>query len=169
MSRAIAQPLLLAALLAGASGCSPSLNWRDVQLGSLTTLLPCKPDTAARDIVLKDQTYRMEMSGCEAGGAVFAISRVQAAREDQAANLLATLREASLAQVQAQVVPPSGNGDLAPGSMDLQGNGMRADGHALQVRFKWLLHGAEVYQIAAYADHLTAEHTEPLLREARVR
>jgi hypothetical protein len=169
MTRLTACLSLLAVLLAGAPGCTPSLNWRDVQLGGLTTLLPCKPDTAARDIVLKDRSYRMDMAGCEAGGAVFAISRVQAGSAAEAPILLETLRQASLALVQAKPAPATPAGALAPTGLDLQVDGARPDGSALQVHFRWLVQGTYVYQIAAYADQLLIEQTEPLLREARLR
>lgn len=169
MKSATALRLLSACLLAGVAGCTPSLNWRDVQLGKLTTLLPCKPDTGMRDVVLGGQAWRMDMAGCEADGALFAISRVQAATAAQAAGLLAALRQASLAQVGAKTESPTGAGAPAPDAMELQVDGLRANGSALQVHFKWMVQGAEVYQIAAYADHLAAEQTEPLLREARIR
>ena len=69
------RPLPIACLLAmGLLACSSGLNWRTVQLGQLITLLPCKPDNATRPVSLADTQVNMEMSGCEAGGVLFAIS-----------------------------------------------------------------------------------------------
>jgi hypothetical protein len=152
-----------------ALACSPSLNWREVHLGRMTALLPCKPDNATRTILLDGRTVSMEMVGCEAGNALFAISRVQAADAAGAPQLMANLRRASLEQVQTLAVHASAQSGDAQTSFDVQVDGKRPDGASWQARFKWLLAGAEVYQIAAYAEHLTLEHMEPLISEARVR
>jgi hypothetical protein len=152
----------------GLLACSSGLNWRTVQLGQLITLLPCKPDNATRPVSLADTQVNMEMSGCEAGGVLFAISRIQATDATQAPQLMAALRQASLAQVQATAVHPIPNSGNAQTSFDMQVEGKRPDGSPLQARFKWLAAGRDVYQLAAYGAHLTAEQTEPLLSEARI-
>lgn len=152
----------------GLLACSSGLNWRTVQLGQLITLLPCKPDNATRPVSLADTQVNMEMSGCEAGGALFAISRIQATDATQAPQLMAALRQASLAQVQATAVHPIPNSGNAQTSFDMQVEGKRPDGSPLQARFKWLAAGRDVYQLAAYGAHLTVEQTEPLLSEARI-
>jgi hypothetical protein len=159
--------LLLAGLATVA--CTPSLNWRDVQLGRLSTLLPCKPDTATRSVTLSGQAVTMEMAGCEADAALFAISHIQADDAAQATQLMAALRTASLAQVQTLALHPQTSTGDAQTSLDVLVDGKRPDGSALQARFKWVLAGSEVYQIAAYAEHLRTEHLEPLLSEVRIR
>ena len=172
MSAAYRYSVAALALLAGTcllAACAPSLNWREVQLGRLSTLLPCKPDTASRAVELGGQTLTMDMAGCEAGGALFAISRIQAGNPAQAAALMTSLREASLAHIAQAVVHPVANSGDALTSFDVQVDGRRADGTPLQARFKWLLADREVYQIAAYAERLRTEHTESLITEARIR
>ena len=59
-----------------ASGCSPKLNWRDVQPGNggLTLLLPCKPDQGEKLVPLGGRPTKMTMLGCDAGGATFAVA-----------------------------------------------------------------------------------------------
>jgi hypothetical protein len=155
-------------LLAALGACSPSLNWREVQLGRLRTLLPCKPDSASRPVQLGGQTLAMEMKGCEAGGVLFAISRVQATDPAQAPALLQALRLASLQNVHMRTVKPVANSGDGQSSLDLLADGQRTDGSPLQARFKWLLAGAEVYQIAAYAEHLTGEQTDNMVSEMRL-
>lgn len=150
-------------------GCTPSLNWRDVQLGRLSTLLPCKPDTATRDVLLTGQTIAMEMAGCEVGGSLFAISLVQAGNATQAPLLMAALRQASLAQLQISAVHPVANSGDAQTSFDVFVDGKSPDGSPLQARFKWQLAGAQVYQIAAYGPRLGPEQLETLIAEARIR
>ena len=156
-------------MLATLAACSPRLNWREVQLGRLIALLPCKPDSASRKVVLDGQTLNMDMAGCEASGALFAISRVQAADAVQAGALLPALRQASLDNVQMHDVHPMANSGSTQTSFDLLAEGQRTDGSPLQARFKWLQQGAEVYQLAAYAEHLSAEQTDNLVNEARLR
>lgn len=157
--------LAVAALL---EACNPQLNWREVRLGRLTALLPCKPDTASRQVVLEGQQLTMDMAGCEVGQALFAISRVRAGDDVQAAALMAALRRASLSAIAKPVVHPMANSGDAMSSFDVQVDGERANGVPLQARFKWLLAGQEIYQIAAYAEQLGTAQTENLLTAARI-
>lgn len=171
-ARVCAARLRLAGLLicsACAAACSPALNWREVQLGHLSTLLPCKPDTASRTVALGGQPVQMEMAGCEAGGALFAISRVVARDAAQAATLLGALRQASLAQIDNAVLHPVANSGDALTSYDVRVDGHGPNGAAVQARLKWLQSGLEVYQIAAYAERLQAAETESLISELRIR
>jgi hypothetical protein len=153
----------------GVSACTPALNWREVHLGQLTTLMPCKPDTATRAVALAGLERNLEVAACEADRVLFAISRVQASDAVEAARLLTVLRQASLAQIQAQAVRPAvGSGD-AQTSADVQADGRRQDGSIVQARIKWLVKDAVVYQVAAYAAHLQPEQTQPLISEVRLR
>lgn len=159
--------LLLCGLALAA--CTPGLNWREVRLGRLTALLPCKPDTATRTVELGGQSLPLEVAGCEVGGTLFALSRLQARDAAQAPALMAAWRQASLQTVRARAVQAMpGSGD-AQTSFDLRLDGQHANGAAVQVRYKWLVQDAEVYQLAVYAAQLRAEQTEPLLGEARIR
>lgn len=160
-----------ALLLAGISlaACAPGLNWREVTLGRLTSLLPCKPDTATRTVQLAGQELRMEMAGCEVGDALYAISRIQAGDATQASAVLGALRQASLQTVRMQALHPQPNSGNSATSLDVRVDGQRADGRPLQVRFRWLLRDDEVYQIAAYASVLRPEQIDPLMDEARIR
>jgi hypothetical protein len=135
----------------------------------LSTLLPCKPDRATRQVELAGQAVAMDMAGCEADGALFAISRVQASEPAQAAMLLASLRQASLAPIAHAVLQPVANSGDARTSLDVCVDGQAADGRPLQARLKWLLADQEVYQIAAFANRLQAEQTDNLITEARMR
>lgn len=166
LSQAGLPGLLLACCLLA---CAPRLNWREVQLGSLSTLLPCKPDTASRPVQLGGQTLQMDMAGCGVGAALFAISRVRAQDPAQAASLMAALRQVSLAHMANAVVHPLANSGDASTSFDILVDGQRADGTPLQARLKWLLAGQEIYQMAAYARELNAEQTENLTTQARIR
>ena len=73
------------------AACSPTFNWRDVPLApaELTALLPCKPDRASRSVPLGGETLQIEMAGCEAGNATFAVAHARAASPAQAEAWLA--------------------------------------------------------------------------------
>ena len=156
-------------LLGALAGCSPSLNWREVQLGRLQTLLPCKPDHASRNVVLAGQTMAMEVMGCEAGGVLFAISLVRSVDAAQTPALLVALRQASLDNVHMGVAQAMANSGDADRSTDLLVQGQYPNGSLLQARLKWLQAQDEVYQIAAFAPQLTSEQTDNLVSEVRLR
>jgi hypothetical protein len=132
--------LLAAALLA----CSPALNWREVRFDGgvpLRMLLPCKPDRAERELAMAGQAVRMQMIGCEADGATFAVSHVRVADAAGAAALLAGWKAAALAHVGAQPVleqswlPPGGWVGLH--SQRVRATGRDAKGQSLALEAAW--------------------------------
>ena len=70
-------PSLVAAALAA---CSPTFNWREVPVGDagVVALLPCKPDRATRADAARHRGGAVDMAGCEAGGATFAVAHASA-------------------------------------------------------------------------------------------
>lgn len=125
---------LLAALLA--SGCTPTFNWRDVPVGDagLIAMLPCKPDRVTRPVPLGAQAVEVEVVGCEAGGATFAVAHARAADTAQAEAWLAAWHVATRAQLAdatvaetAAVVPRAA---LQPTPLRLDASG-RATAHLL--------------------------------------
>jgi hypothetical protein len=73
----------LVVLLTLLSGCTPAFNWRETGFdqAGVTALLPCKPDRGTRAVQLAGQTAQMSMAGCEAGGAMFTVSLLEAPSE----------------------------------------------------------------------------------------
>ena len=160
---------LLAAAASFLCACSPGLNWREVHAGELTAMLPCKPDSATRQIALDKKSYEMNVTGCEVAGDLFVISHLQAEDHAQAPLAMAHLRAASLAAVKASNVQPMPDSGDAQSSFDVQAAGLRPDGSPVQVRFKWLMLEKEIYQLGVYASSLSEERTGPLLHEARLK
>jgi hypothetical protein len=70
--------------------CSPSLNWRAVPVQHLVAMLPCKPDQAQRTVDLAATPYTLAVWGCEAGGALFAVSHMRMQSPPAVANAPAT-------------------------------------------------------------------------------
>jgi hypothetical protein len=96
--------LAVAALLAA---CSPTFNWREVPIADagLMALLPCKADRANRALPLGAESVQVDMAGCEAGGATFAIAHASANGPAQAEAWLSAWRTATRSQLgEAQVV-----------------------------------------------------------------
>ncbi|WP_056667618.1 hypothetical protein [Pseudorhodoferax sp. Leaf265] len=139
------RPWSLALLTAVLLACSPALNWREVRIEGmpLRMLLPCKPDRAEREVAMGGRQLPLRMLGCDADGATFAVSHVQAplAAGLDAAPLLAGWKAAVLAHVQAhteveQAWAPSGVGILGAG-LRLLAEGRRADGAAVAMHAVW--------------------------------
>ncbi len=151
-----------ALLLALLAACSPALNWRTVRSDAhpLQMLLPCKPDSASREVPMVGQTVLLDMQGCEAAGATFAVSHVRLVDPTQAAAALAGWQTATLAQLHAQ---PSQAQPFAPHlswalpqAQRLHLAGQRANGQPLQAQAVWFARigpvGVDIYHALVLAD-----------------
>ncbi len=133
-----------------ATACTPSLNWRELRLAptSAVALLPCKPDHAERSVPLGGQPTTLVVSGCETGGATFAlmVATVPAGRAPD--DLLAGWQQATLAHMRAQGTPhrqdfrPPRGLPLAH-AQRVQADGQRADGRAVKAQAVWTARAAE--------------------------
>ena len=141
-------------------------------LGSLRFTLPCKPDQAQREVVLAGVSRTLEMRGCEADGALFAISRIVVEPTDDAAALVQAWRGGALTALQAipatvkDVTPPSYRG--LPGTRALgwlQAQGRQPQGDMVQAQLGWLVVGAEVFHLAVYAPHLVPNAVAPMMTD----
>jgi len=99
--------LTAATLLAA---CSPTFNWRDVPVGDsgLIAMLPCKADKANRAVPLGAESVQVDMTGCEAGGATFAIAHASASGPAQAEAWLNAWRTATRGQLGDMQVTETG-------------------------------------------------------------
>ena len=81
-------------------GCSPVFNWRDVTVtDNLVALFPCKPDRATRTLEVPGlERISINMTGCAAGDATFAISQAEAASAAQAAAWLTAWKASARTQ-----------------------------------------------------------------------
>lgn len=144
--------------------CSPALNWRHVPLGDMAVTLPCKPDRTQRTVQWGDKSLEIEMVGCEAGGALFAASRVHLPPGADASQLQGQWQAASLQQMNARGEPtlesqPTSTRSIAMQQLTASGRGR--DGKVLQARLAWATSGAEMYHLAVYAAQVSSEMAEP--------
>ncbi|MBT2326415.1 hypothetical protein J7E62_29300 [Variovorax paradoxus] len=120
--------LALAAAAIGA--CSPVFNWREVSIADegLVALLPCKADRATRALPLGAESVTIDMTGCEAGGATFAVAHASAADAAQAESWMRAWRAATRAQLAGAAVAetpsalPRAAASPAPVRLDTQGD-----------------------------------------------
>ncbi|MES2192471.1 MAG: hypothetical protein V4454_20315 [Pseudomonadota bacterium] len=148
-------------------GCSPSLNWRDVRPEgtSLALLLPCKPDKVQRTVPLGGAPTELNMLGCDAGGATFAVASADVGDAAKVADVLAQWQKLTLANMKAspavQVLPLKVAGAAAmPPSVLVKAQGQRADGSAVTGHAAYFSRGTQVFQVVMYAARLAPEASE---------
>jgi hypothetical protein len=163
--------------------CSPAFNWRETHIKdtALVALLPCKPDQGARLVPLGGQDVELHMTGCDAGGATFAIAYAELAQVSAVPQVLAQWRAATLANMGASGAAKTMAGQqqgqqasLAPRETPLVGNGAgmpsplvlvsaqghRRDGSAVAMQGLWFAKGTQVFHAVVYADSIATETTE---------
>ena len=157
-TRAQAETWLVTAILLCA--CTPALNWRQVDIAGVSFLLPCKPDHAEREVQLAGQHVRMQMLGCPAQGALFAISHMHLDHADSAPAVVSAWRRAALTALHAPVHPA--DGAMTP-VLRMEASGTNTDGAPLIAHWAWWVRGADVYHLAVYGPTWEAEMTEPFM------
>lgn len=169
-ARGLGEASLLALLLAA---CSPALNWRSVPLegAALSVALPCKPDHAVRAVELGGVKADLAMVGCEADGALFAVSQRALADPAQASAALVRWRAAVLARLgdSARVVlqqdfAPRGALPL-PGAVRIVAHGWRPEGGAVTLQAVWFARTLGS-QVRLYHAALYTHKARPALADA---
>ena len=159
--------LLLMMSLLALTACSPSLNWREVRAsqGELKVMLPCKPDQGSRKQTLAGLELEVHMSGCEAGGALFAVSSVSLYDPTRALAVQLQWQAAMLENMRAGTSASSpyrirgATPLLEP--VRLKAQGQDPAGRGVSVEGVWFAHGARLYHAAIYAERIGAEMSEP--------
>ncbi len=152
--------LLLAGLLSGSlllQACSPSLNWRDVRLDQtpVLALFPCKPERAAREVSMGDQTLTLTLLACDAGDAKFALAYADTKDADKTGPLLALWRSITLDNMRAtapQDVPVNIKGVTGSSATGVLANGSHPDGTAVVLQAVWFASGSRIFQASVYSD-----------------
>lgn len=90
-------------------GCSPALNWREVRLQEpgLVTMFPCRPVAQTREVSLAGRPLSMKLQACEADGGTYAVMAVQATDPSAVNAMLESLRDTSLAKLDAAGIASS--------------------------------------------------------------
>jgi hypothetical protein len=162
-------PRLAAALVAACFlvACSPTFNWREVQVAptALKAMLPCKPEKATRDVTMAGRKVALEVLGCEAGGATFALLHADIGDASRSGDAIRQWRIATLANLRgtgATDTPFTPPGALAlTQSAQVVAIGQRADGSKVESHAAYFAHGQHVFQAVIYSDRLKPEMTDP--------
>ena len=160
---------LLFLLVGGAlalTGCSPTYNWREIRWASaeLKALLPCKPDKGSRRITLAGREVEIDMQGCEAGAALFAIAHIDLGAAQNSADVQQQWQTAMLGNMQAQAPQPMSyqakGANAQPAPVRLSAQGRRADGSAVAAQGVWFARGSHLYHAVVYADTIKPDVVE---------
>lgn len=155
--------LLLSASTLLLAGCSPTYNWREIHWdgAALKIQLPCKADKGSRRLTLAGQEAEIEMMGCEAGTALFAVAHVLLEDANKTAIAQAQWQTAMLGNMQAQGqqgVPFVVKGASAqPQPVRLNAQGRRQDGSAVAAQGVWFARGPHLYHAVMYADKISPD------------
>lgn len=162
---------LLGALL---GACSPSLNWRQVRPDGvdMTLLLPCKPDRANKTVPLGGRSTRLSMTGCEAGGAMYALAVADLDDASQAAPVLAQWQSLTLSHMRASAstqrpIPVPG-ADAQPAPTLVSARGIHPDGQAVEGQALYFARGARVFQAVIYAPRIDPDAAETFLSSLKL-
>jgi hypothetical protein len=124
---------------------------------ALKMLLPCKPDKATRDVPMVGTTVVLDMQGCDAAGATFAVSHVRLADATQAVVALAGWQAATVANLRA-AYPQAQPFELPGGQMGVRwaAQGQRADGRPVSAQAVWFARiradGVDLFHALVLAD-----------------
>ena len=162
-------PRLLAAFLlsmGAVSACSPTFNWREVRTDStpLKAMLPCKPDKGARDVPMAGKKVSLEVLGCDAGGATFALLFADIGDPARAGEVLGQWKTATLSNLRSAAAgevpfrPPGALG--LPQSLQVVATGQRADGSKVESHAAYFARGTQVFQAVIYSEKLQPEVAE---------
>ncbi len=151
-----------------AFGCSPKLNWRDVQAGSsgLTLLLPCKPDQGDKIVPLGGKPTKMTMLGCDAAGATFAVAVADLGDAANVPDVLTQWQGITLTNMKAVPANTQSRPLRVPGAafgpapVLVVAQGQRPDGSAVSGWAAYFAKGSHVVQVVMYASAI-----EPIAAE----
>ena len=146
---AAARGLLLALLLAG---CSPVLDWRQLQPEgwSLSAALPCKPASQQRQVALAGQRVALTLLACSADGHTFGLASADVANPLQVGPVMQALGQAAQANVQGRIEAdqPAQVPGMTPHAAARRWRleGRLPDGQAVAEQVLVFAHGTRVFQ-----------------------
>lgn len=155
--------------------CAPALDWREVRPagGGIVLLMPCKPDSHARQVKLGPDVVRLELHACTAAGTTWALAfgdvgdpaRVGPALMElqaSAARNLAAPAEPLQLPLKAEGATPN------PASRRVQLQGQMPDGRAVTEQVAVFAKGMRVYQAVALGAALDAEAVDGFFDSLRL-
>jgi len=135
----------------------------------MTVLLPCKPDRASKSVPLGGRETRLSMTGCEAGGAMYALAVAELSDAGSVGEVLAQWQALTLTHMRAdastqQRKPMPVPGADGPSPLLLSARGSHPDGQATEGQALFFARGTRVFQAVIYAPRINAEAAETFFR-----
>jgi hypothetical protein len=126
------------------SACSPKFDWREVR-GSdspFTVLLPAKPASFSREMLLDGVALTMQMTAADAEGVSFAVGSAKVADASKIPGVLGAMQKGMLNNIHGSLAnEPHQN------SKDIVAYGNVANGQPVKLIGRFMSRGAWVYQI----------------------
>lgn len=139
-------------------------------------MLPCKPDTATRSVMMGHTAMVLHMMGCETGNALFAVTVAlpaapAAGAVDDASELLTGWKTANLAALKAGTsasVPTHVAGVTQPGPQLVSAVGQKANGEKVESRAIYFAQGAQLFYAVILADAVNLDAAESFFSGLRL-
>jgi hypothetical protein len=158
--------VLSLAAAAGATGCAPTYDWREVRLegSALVSIFPCRPQNHVRTTELAGMQVPMQLHVCSSGQETWAIAVLDVAQPAQVTAALQALRRAALANFSATLIRTS---PLQVPGMTPNPNaalealqGVSPQGASIQATAAFFAKGLRVYQATVFAPRVSPEASE---------
>ncbi|MBI3284441.1 MAG: hypothetical protein HYZ65_06250 [Burkholderiales bacterium] len=108
--------IVLVSTLLLCSACSPKFDWREIRGNDApyTVLLPGKPTSFSKDMLLDGVELKMTMTASEAGGVSFAVGSAKLGRPEQAPHVLDAMKAGMVSNIHGKLADgtPAGAGDI---------------------------------------------------------
>ena len=171
MSRRLGCCIGLAAALAG---CTPALDWREVQTPgqSIQALFPCKPGAMERRLQLAGKLVSLTLRACASGGQTWGLASADIGDPTLVGQTLTELGTAAALNIGAamttaeplQVPGATPN----PASQRTRLQGALPDGTPVQMQLAVFAHGTRVYQATVLGPKVPDEAAQIFLGALRV-
>jgi hypothetical protein len=155
MPRLPAAAVLLAT--AALAACSPTFDWREVRIPStpLKAMLPCKPQSGARRVQMGPLDVELQVTGCDTGGATFAVLHTDVRDPARVEEALANWNKATLATMKAgpprsRPFVPTG-ATASPSALRVSATGSTAQGAPVRSEAAYFARGTHVFQAVVLA------------------
>ena len=165
--------LALVLALTTLTACSPTLNWREVQVDQtpMLALFPCKPELNSREVTLGGKAVTMTLMGCEAGGASFALVNADLKDATTLDAIQTQWRQATLANIHAQKVKESlfsiQTGRDKALALRVIAQGLRPDGSTMHLQGVWFALGTHVFLASVVSDQASPATAESFFEGLR--
>jgi hypothetical protein len=112
----------------------------------------------------------MEMAGCEAGDALYAVSHIRVSNTDVPQAVVQQWQTVALGNLQSSTPQPLpwATPKGADTVLRLAASGRRANGDAMAAQLAWITSGSDIYHVAVYSKKLAPEQSDTLFSDLKI-